>query len=117
MCGLTISGCARKDFPVSQYQVDRPAQSFASCVYRDAQQRLDPAETVQQSRLDEPEEVQVTKHAAGGALVWEVDASRSTNDGALITMRYHPGLVGWDKEALTSMNACAAGTLRRAEAR
>lgn len=111
---LIITGCTRKDFPVSRYEVDQPASRFAACVYRDAQRKLDAAEAVNQNRLDDPEEIQVTKHAAYGVVVWEVDVTRTDSGGTLATMRYHPGLMGWDKEALGAMSTCAGGTpLRR----
>lgn len=106
---MAAAACARKDFPIFKYEVDQPLQRFATCVYRDAQRRLDPAEAVEQTHLDEPQEIQITKHAAFGAIAWEVDATRAPNDGTLITMLYHPGLVGWDKEALASLNACTGG--------
>ncbi len=111
---LIITGCARKDFPVSRYEVDQPASRFAACVYRDAQRKLDVAEAVNQNRLDDPEEIQITKHAAYGVVVWEVDVTRTSSGGTLATMRHLPSLLSWDKEALGAMNTCAGGApLRR----
>ena len=107
---LMAAGCARSEFPVTRYAVARKPSTFATCVFRQAQAAAGPSELVNQGKLDEPEEWQVTK-VYYGVLAWELDVTPQGVDGSLLTLRHHPSLIDWKGDFMKFIKLCAGGAV------
>jgi hypothetical protein len=92
---LTAAGYARSELPVTRYTVARKPSTVATCVFRQAQAAAGSSELVNQGKLDEPEEWQVTK-VYRSVLAWELDLTPHGVDGSLLTLRHLPSLLDWE---------------------
>ena len=102
---LTAAGCARSEFPVTRFTVARKPSAFAACVFRQAQAAAGSSEVVNQGKLDEPEEWQVTK-VHRSVLAWELDLTPQGVDGSLFTLRHLPSLLDWERDLVKPINLC-----------
>ena len=103
--GLIVVGCTRAELPTDRYSIARNPAALSACVFRDAQLATAAAEPVSRTRIEDPEEYQVTK-TYHGILVWELDVSAAPDGSSLLTARHYPGLLDWGGDMMKSVSAC-----------